>query len=182
MILSDQDLRKMLKSGELGIAPIKRNTIQQNGVDLRLNDEIGLGRERDVECIDVTKKIESELSFEVIKTDDNAHTIPAKKHILLSTIEKVQLPDDIMGFCGLRSTFARWGFVSPMTIVDAGFEGTLTIETFYGGETKIKIPVGARFLHVVFAKMMNPADKPYDGTYKGQSALRLPKSIEADEE
>lgn len=82
-----------------------------------------------------------------------------------------------MGFCGLRSTFARLGFVSPLTIIDAGFEGTLTIGIFYGGSAPIKIPVGCRFLHIVFAKLTAKVDKPYQGHYQNQKGVNLPKGV-----
>lgn len=77
----------------------------------------------------------------------------------------------------MRSTFARLGFVSPLTIIDAGFEGTLTIGVFYGGNVPIKVPVGCRFLHVVFVLLKSEADLPYQGHYKKQKGVSIPKSL-----
>jgi dCTP deaminase len=87
------------------------------------------------------------------------------------------MPLDIMGFCALRSTFARLGFVSPLTVVDAGFEGTLTIGVFYGGSIPIKVPVGCRFLHVVFGQLKTEVNLPYQGYYKMQKGVSIPKSL-----
>ena len=95
------------------------------------------------------------------------------EHVLLYTIEYLNLPEDIMGFVNLRSTFARTGLIVPPTIVDANFEGQLTIEVV-GSEFPVKINVGDRFLHVVFAKLTSPVEKPYIGKYQGQTGVQLP--------
>jgi len=179
MIISDFDLHNYLRSGCLIVEPISENTVQQNGIDLRLSDEMAIGKVRsDVPSIQAYRTGEVEKSFEITKAKNGMFLIPPKTHMLFSTREFVKVPLDLMGFCGLRSTFARWGFLSPLTIIDAGFAGTLTIETFYGGETKIEIPVGTRFLHVVFSKLTSPVEKGYNGIYKYQKGVRLPKPVD----
>jgi len=44
--------------------------------------------------------------------------------VLATTLENIAIPDRLMAFCELRSTFARLGISIPPTIVDAGFSGT----------------------------------------------------------
>lgn len=179
MIISDFDLRNYLKSRRLIIEPLSDNSIQQNGIDFKLSDEMAIGKVRsDVFAIPAYKNGEAKKSFEMLRAENGMFLVPAKTNILFSTREFIKVPSDLMGFCGLRSTFARWGFLAPLTIIDAGFEGTLTIETFYGGETQIRIPVGTRFLHVVFSKLTSPVEKVYDGVYKYQKGVRLPKPVD----
>ena len=85
------------------------------------------------------------------------------------TLEVLQLPDDLMAFVELRSSWARQGFFLPPTIVDAGFGGNLTLEIL----SFMKDPneaVGKRFAHLIFAKTSGPC-KPYDGIYKNQRGI-----------
>jgi len=74
----------------------------------------------------------------------------------------------------LRSTYARMGLSIPPTIVDAGFEGHLTIEII-GGGFPIKIYSGQGFLHIIFCKLTSPVGKPYDGKYLGQQGVTFPR-------
>lgn len=178
MILSDFELKHMISSKRLMVEPLSDDTVQQNGVDLKISNEIAMGISRsNAECMDSTLNEDIRKFYEIIKSIDGHFILSPLHHYLLSTQEYLELPNDLMGFCGLRSTFARLGFVNPLTIIDAGFKGTLTIEAFYGGSIQIKIPVGCRFLHVVFAKLSTQVDSPYRGYYQNQRGIKLPKSV-----
>jgi len=178
MILSDFELKHMISSKRLVVEPLSDDTVQQNGVDLKISSEIAMGTSRsNAECMDASSNEETKRFYEIVKSRNGYLILSSLHHYLLSTQEYLELPNDLMGFCGLRSTFARLGFVSPLTIVDAGFKGTLTIEAFYGGSASIKIPVGCRFLHVVFAKLTTQVDSPYRGYYQNQRGIKLPKAV-----
>ena len=65
-------------------------------------------------------------------------------------------------------------YITHNTIIDGGFEGQLTIE-LVGGSFPVKLYAGERFIHVVFAKLTSPVEKPYAGKYQGQRGIMLPK-------
>lgn len=65
-------------------------------------------------------------------------------------------------------------FITHNTVIDAGFEGQLTIE-LVGGEFPVRLTTGTRFLHVIFSKLSSPASRPYKGKYQGQRGVKLPK-------
>ncbi len=181
MILSDQDLKNYIESGRLKISNMTPESIRENGVDCRIGDTyaidtLNLTKYPYDYVVDTHNQESIEGRFIKGKFNDSV-TIPPQTNILLVTEEEFTLPDDLMAFCGLRSTVARMGFVSPITIVDAGFHGTLTIEAFWGGKNPIKIYKDDRFLHVIFARLNTPCRKPYNGTYTGQIEVRLPKII-----
>jgi dCTP deaminase len=177
LALSDHDLRMLINSNELFVSPINGNTIQQNGIDFRLADEIGEQTPTDEAIIDTSSTESVKSHYKTSKSTEGFFHITPLTHYLLTTTEEVKMPTNLVGFCGLRSTFARLGFVCPLTIVDAGFEGSLTIGVFYGGKIPLKVPVGSRFLHVVFARLISNSDLPYDGHYKRQKGVSLPKSL-----
>lgn len=174
MILSDQDLKNYIEDGRLKISNMTLESIRENGIDCQLGDTCAIDYDKNY-LIDSHKKESIDVRFEKYNIGDKGIVIPPQTNILLVTKEEFTLPDDLMAFCGLRSTVARMGFVSPITIVDAGFKGTLTIEAFWGGRNPIRIYKGDRFLHVIFAKLNTPCEKPYNGTYTGQIEVRLPK-------
>lgn len=93
-----------------------------------------------------------------------------KGHFYLGcTREILQLPNDLMAFVGLRSSWAREGFFLPPTIVDAGFKGNLTLEIL-ANYSLPETAIGKRFAHLIFARTTGPCE-PYSGVYTGQRGI-----------
>lgn len=196
MILGDQDLKYYLEQKKLVIEPITEKTIRENGLDLTIDNEIAVekliahptfGIDYNYRpIIDSHNENHVKERFEKVKSGlstNSSHTeeffiIQPNSLNLLSTREYVKFPDDLMGFCALRSSVARHGFICPTTIVDAGFEGTLTIEVIYAGYRPFKLYVGDRFLHLIVSKTSSPVKKLYDGVYKGQKGVKTPKCLD----
>ncbi len=171
MILSDRDIREYLESRRLDIIPLSFDTVRENGVDLKVGNEIArLRPTRTVINLDENKKIED--VYEIEK--GNAFTIQPHEHVLLTTMERVSFPNDLVGLVNLRSTFARLGLVVPPTVIDAGFSGQITIEVV-GSEFPVQISAGTRFIHVVIARTLSPVERPYSGKYAGQSGVTPPR-------
>lgn len=169
MILSDKDIRLYIKRGELVINPFFEDTVRENGVDLRIGGAIG-------RLIRSDKVFDPEKSnsHNFIKIEESeSFIVYPNEHILLYTIEYIKMPRDLMAFVNLRSSFARIGIILPPTIVDANFEGQLTIGLI-GGNFPIKLYRGMRFLHLVFGKLMSSAEKIYNGKYQGQKGVQTP--------
>jgi len=80
-------------------------------------------------------------------------TIEPKAFALAKTREWVEFPIDLVGFCNLRSTYARKGLLIPPTVVDAGFKGKLVIEIANLSNQPYTFKQGERFLHLIVAKM-----------------------------
>ena len=171
MILSDRDIDALIKLGDLLVKPLKKDTVRENGLDLRLGK--GYCRFKETNKILDIRNPESSSNFYNCG-ESNEIIIKPYEHVLLHTEEYIGLPSYIAGLVNLRSTFARLGLYIPATVVDAGFEGQLTIEVI-GSSFPIKIYGGERFLHLILVKLSSPAKNPYKGEYKGQKGVRLPK-------
>lgn len=170
MILSDFDLWNYIKSGRLVVEPFREDVVRENGLDLRIGRQIAKMKPVN-KVFDVHHDNEVSGFYEL--EEGESFIIRPREHVLLHTQEYLKLPLDLMGFVNLRSSYARIGLSIPPTIIDANFEGELTIELM-GGEFPVKLYAGDRFLHVVFAKLSSPVDKPYSGKYQGQRGVRLP--------
>ncbi len=175
MLLSDKAIRGLLESGRLEIDPIYPDTVRENGVDLRIGEEVAFPTFGG-EVIDL-RSADPERHFVVREIPDEGLMIPGNTSLLLVTQERVRLPEDVAGLCALRSTLARWGFLSAPTLIDAGFEGQLTIEVAWTRPSPVKIYRGIRFLHVVFFRLDGRSSRPYSGFYQGQMGVSLPKSL-----
>jgi len=170
MILGDRDLKYYLEKGWVMISPLSKDTIRENGVDLRVGNEVARFKKTN-EVYEEGKDLKS--FYEIEKGDE--FIIKPNEHILLVTEEYIKLPSDVMAFVNLRSSFARLGLFIPPTIIDAGFEGQVTIEVV-GSEFPIKLKRGTRFLHLIFARTLTPVENPYHGKYQGQQGVTLPRS------
>ena len=172
MILSDRDIRVLIRAGELRVEPLLEDTIRENGLDLHAGPEYCLLR-RTERALDPRSPGDPGDFYECGRAED-AILIPPGRHVLLHTVEEIGLPGYLVGLVNLRSTWARTGLYIPATVVDAGFQGQLTIEVV-GSSFPVRLPVGERFLHLVLVKTWTPAENPYSGSYKGQKGVRLPK-------
>ncbi|HID04691.1 MAG TPA: dCTP deaminase [Candidatus Caldiarchaeum subterraneum] len=169
MILSDFDLWNYLNSKRLVIEPFSAEIVRENGVDLRIGNTIARFKQTD-NVFDVHSS--EVMEFFTVEEGDS-FVINPREHVLLHTIEYVKLPTDLMGFVNLRSSYARIGLTIPPTIIDANFQGQLTIE-LVGSDFPVRLYSGDRFLHVVFARLSSAVEKPYSGKYQGQTGVRLP--------
>ena len=168
MILSDQDIRKEIETGRLLIDPLSEDTIRENGVDLRIGSKFGVFNSGGT--IDTHSKGVTHVRI----YEGNKFTIGENEHVLIHTKEKIKMPDNIVGFINLRSTYARYGLVLPPTVVDAGFEGELTIEVV-GSSVPVIIYPNDRFVHLVFMYTNTPVKNIYEGKYQGQSGVTTPR-------
>ncbi len=171
MILSDFDLRNYIRSGRLVINPFAEETIRENGVDLRFSEEIAR-MQTGSKVLDMSEGFRAEDFYKIEQGE--SFVINPHENVLACTLEYLEMPMDIMGFVELRSTFARLGLTLPPTIIDANFKGQLTLEVV-GGNFPVRIHVGDRFGHVIFAKLTSPVEKPYSGKYQGQRGVTLPR-------
>ncbi len=171
MILSDFDLWNYIRSKRLVIEPFYEDVVRENGLDLRIGGTIARMKDN-MKVLDTRDGADMEDFY--IFEEGESFIIQPHEHVLLHTIEYIKLPKDLMGFVNLRSSYARVGLSVPPTIIDANFEGQLTIE-LVGGDFPVRLYKGDRFLHVVFAKLTSPVEKPYKGRYQGQRGVRLPE-------
>lgn len=167
MILNDKTIRKYISEGLLVIDPLDEVQIQPSSVDLRLGYDF-LVYPDDLEVLDVRDPYFSNRLIREEATSDG-FVIKPKQFVLATTIEYIKLPDFITAFVEGRSSLGRLGlFIENAGWVDAGFEGTITLEFYNANSVPIKIYPEMRICQLVFAQMIEKAEKPYKGKYQGQ--------------
>lgn len=173
LILSDFDLKNYVASGRIYIEPFDEAIVRENGLDLRLGNEICELAETS-EILDPYSISENALVKFYSCWKAHEFIIKPYRRYLLTTLEYIKVPPELMAFVELRSTFARLGLSIPPTIIDGGFEGQITIE-LHGSSFPVKLRHGTRFLHVVFSRVSSPIERPYRGSYQGQRGVRPPR-------
>lgn len=96
--------------------------------------------------------------------------------LLSYSVPRVKIPKGHVGLITLRSTWARLGLLSPMTIADPEFEGFLTMETINMNASPIRIRQNDSIWSITIVPA--PEELSYTGRYQDQDAsVILPRSL-----
>lgn len=172
MVLSDKDIRLSLQKGKIKItpAPNLKEQLGSNSLDLKLGNVFRIFDHSKHAFIDPNKKgIGEEVTREVkIKTTE-PFIIQPGDFVLGTTIEYLELPDDLVGNLEGRSSIGRLGIMvhSTAASIECGFKGRITLELANMGKMPVALYPGMRICAVSFMQMTSPADVPY---YKKKSA------------
>lgn len=104
---------------------------------------------------------------------------PFKRFALASTVERFQMPDNLVAVVHDKSTWARRGLSVFNTVLEPGWHGWLTLELVYHGNGILRIPAGAGIAQALFHQLAEPA--AYDGKYQGQADRPVAAIMEAQE-
>jgi dCTP deaminase len=105
--------------------------------------------------------------------------LPPLSYALGFTIEKLDMPNDLIGVVLGKSTYARSGLILNTTVIDAGFKGHVTLEFFNSTRSYLRVYSEEGICQLQFLRGQ-PADRPYDNSRKYQnqeSAVVFPKVL-----
>lgn len=97
-----------------------------------------------------------------------AWTVRPNDFILLSSLERIRLPYDLVGYVRDKSTLARRGLALQNTVLEPGWEGYITLELSNHGADDVRIEEGMPIGQVMFELLDQPTNKPYTGKYQDQ--------------
>ena len=106
------------------------------------------------------------------------YILPPGRGALFSTEEEVYLPPDTAGLIGVRGTWMRLGIITPLTIVDPGFKGTLTIRAFNSSFYGLLISPGDSIWSMTRVRLEPKSEPMYDGRYQDQKDIQPAKALE----
>lgn len=163
MILSDKTILKMLEENSLKITPLEKEQIQPASVDIRLGDTFSIVEDSSQGIITMNDAIK----YKVIQSD--SYILMPHQFILATTMEYIELPDNLTAFVEGRSSLGRMGlFIQNAGWVDPGFHGEITLELYNANRCAIELKRGRRVGQLVFAQLDDCALHPYQGKYQGQ--------------
>ena len=130
--------------------------IIEGGAYVEVDGKAGLGKRKGV-------KTELIAKFEPDSKTQVEVSIEPGEYYLISTVEKINTPDDLMPMIYPRSTLFRAGALLLNSKTDPGYSGTLTMGLTNLSKFPLKLQMGARICNMVFYKIEGETV-----TYRGQ--------------
>lgn len=90
-----------------------------------------------------------------------------KRFVLASTLERFDMPKDMVAIVHDKSTWARRGLSVFNTVIEPDWRGWLTLELVYHGWRPLHIPAGAGIAQAIFHRLETPASYG-NGKYQDQ--------------
>ncbi len=162
-IITKQEIVSRVQSGSLGFKPsLDQFQLHEHSVDLRLGFTFMIPKMWHMttggrESLDITHfdKRNHEY-FEVIELEQGQHfDLLPQEYILVSTLEAVKMPSDLMAVLYPRSSTNRKGLSLDLTgIIDAGYEGQLVLPIRNNTRSQtVRLFPGERLCQVVFEEL-----------------------------
>ncbi|MFZ2300019.1 MAG: dCTP deaminase [Candidatus Moraniibacteriota bacterium] len=162
MILSDRDIIKEIKAGEIILKPFKREHLQPASIDLHLD--------RHFLIFDTTKNFVIDPKFPAknlmksveIKGDEPFVLHPGEFALGL-IFEETGVSDRLVGRLEGKSSLGRLGLIIHTTAgyLDPGNSLKMTLELFNAGRLPIKLYYKMPIGQMAFEYLSSPCDKPY---------------------
>jgi dCTP deaminase len=164
MALSNQDIRKLVKSRKLKFTPsISDDQIGPASVDLTLDSKFWVFKDFyargklpvDLSVVDFKKAMHEKRAARL--------TLQPGGMALGITRERITMPNDLMGTLEGRSRYARMGLAVHVTsaLVQPGSDNHQVLEIVNFAPFPVTIREGMRISQIVFSKLDSPTSKPY---------------------
>ena len=161
MMLSNEDIKRMISEGKMKIAPLSEEQIGPASVDLTLSNEFWkfkkdrLGEKWDLKEVGFSEVMERVRA-------DSIELAPGELCLGI-TLEKITLPPNVMGFLEGRSRYARMGLAVHVTsaLVQPGSDNRQVLEIVNLSPSTVVIHKGMRISQIVFEMLESDTSKPY---------------------
>ncbi|MBI4234317.1 MAG: dCTP deaminase [Chloroflexi bacterium] len=174
MVLSDRSIKEALASGRLVVRPLDPECIQPASIDVHLDRRVLVFRNSRRPYIDVRQPAE-DLTEPVEIEEGVPFILHPGEFVLGSTLEHIEIPDDLVARLEGKSSLGRLGLLIHSTAgyVDPGWKGHLTLELSNVARLPITLYVGMRIGQISFLRLTAPAERLYGSQslgskYQGQ--------------
>ena len=149
-ILSDKTILQRLQEN-LVIKPINKQDLQPCSVDLHLGREL--------------KNLDG-LTHDLRYCD---YTLSPGEFILASTLEHIEIPDDLVAQVDGKSSLGRLGITAHVTAgwIDAGFKGNITLEITNLSNKPFQLTYNMPICQIIFMTLTTPVQRPYGNSELG---------------
>ena len=158
-VLSGKQILNLVKEGKLVIKPFEPTLVQPATLDLRVGSKV------------LASPLSAEIHGMVVELTEKepSYKIHSGQMVGVLSYEKMELPLDICGRFGIRSTLARKGINAFGGLqLDPGWRGRLNLNLLNVGPEPIIISLHDPLFSVEFQKLEEPAEDGYSGSYQDQ--------------
>jgi dCTP deaminase len=162
MILSDRDIRKYLKLGEIKIDPFDEKYLQPASVDLHLDKYFLVFDTKKNYVIDPKKPMD-EMMKEIAIEDEEPFVLHPGEFALGMIFEKTGVSDSLVGRLEGRSSVGRMGLLIHITagFLDPGNDLKMTLELHNTATMPILLYYKMPIAQMAFEKLTSKCEKPY---------------------
>lgn len=189
-ILTRKEILERVKNGSIGFDPaLDKFQLQAHSVDLRIGFSFIIPKSwtlsnkgRQALKVDYG---ENRKFFDVVELESGQYfEILPGEFIGISTLERIKIPEDIMGILYPRSSINRRGLSVDLSgIIDAGFEGNLMVPVRNSTTSQvIQIYPGERFCQIVFEELSSKASVTESRYHKKDVVVGVLKERSSAEE
>jgi dCTP deaminase len=165
MILSDKDIKKALKNGQISIDPLFPGSIQPASVDLHLGPDFLVFSTDQHTCIDPKQPIDD--MMKAVKIDDKRQFILHPGEFALGMVyEVVGVADNMVGRLEGKSSLGRMGLIIHATAgyLDPGNKLKMTLELSNLSTLPIKLYYKMPIAQMSFTPLSSSAENAYGKT------------------
>lgn len=151
-----------MAAGNIVIEPCDPDDIQPSSVDLHLGADFQVFRNSRYPYIDPGRE-QPGLTERVSASVEEPFVLHPSEFALGTTVERIGLPDDVVGRLEGKSSLGRLGLLIHSTAgyVDPGWDGRLTLELSNVANLPILLTPGMKIGQVSFSRMSTAVDRPY---------------------
>jgi dCTP deaminase len=166
MILSDRDIKKALTNGRIKLTPAPDFETQLGScsIDLHLGNEFRIFRHSNVSHVDVRHmQTADEIMENILIPNDKPFVLHPRDLVLATTLEWLEIADDLVGRIEGRSSLGRLGVIvhGTASIFDPGWRGKPVMELGNLGVVPVLLYPGMRICSFTFEEVSSPVEIPY---------------------
>ena len=175
-MLSSEDIKKAIESGELKVQPLLNGSVRPAG--LRLHLGATLLKPLEGKVVDVKNDIKPDYEKITISIDE-PYTLEPGEFLLAATFEKISVGDELGFLIEGRSTLARVGLTvvqTAMLVYPGHKERAVTLELANHGPNPILLYPQMKIARVALIRLNSATKSSYDvsGKYREQEDVGPP--------
>ena len=161
MILSNEDIKKCMGSGDIKISPYASDQLGPASVDLTL-DNIFYRIKPELEGKEISLNV-SDVNKLLVQFTANEVLLKPRELVLGRTVEKITLAPNICALLEGRSKYARVGLAIHITsgFIQPGIDNRQILEIVNLSPCFLLLKAGIRICQAIFFKLETPTSKPY---------------------
>ena len=147
--------------------------LSQAGYDIRLSPEEflvfdgELGVTLDPKQADATVPYKTAL---VHSKGSSFFVLPPYSFGLGTSLELISMPENIIGLCDGKSTYARCGVIINVTPIEPGWSGHLTMHIANPTQYQVRVYANEGIAQVMLMQLSSSVKQAYSGHYQDQGA------------
>jgi dCTP deaminase len=168
MLISDKDIKKLIKNASIELTPFDESMIQPASIDVRLDKYFRVFDNHKYTNIDPSIE-QKDLTHEVKVDSDKPFVLHPGEFVLGSTYEVVSLDATVAARLEGKSSLGRLGILTHSTagFIDPGFTGHITLELSNMSTLPVLLWPGMKIGQLCFFEMSSAVENPYGSSANG---------------